>query len=137
MNLHLRGFDVERLAAVPGGGGVVCEGAVGEGVGGGGFAVAVFVMAALFAAGVLVGAAFRDGVQGVGGAVGHVEVVGACPGGDGVEAALEEVVVGAGKGEVLYIEISRVFGRGGGKKVRTAPRIPKPSSMLPQMAAQQ
>jgi hypothetical protein len=79
-------------------------------------------------------------VQGVGGAVRGREVVcSAGAGGEGVEAALEEFVVGAGEGEVLWVgvlvlccvEIIVVTGR------LTAPRMPKPSSMSPQMAAQQ
>lgn len=108
MDLHLRGFVVvERLAAVPGGGCVVRESAGGERVGGGGFvavfgfavvAVAVGVFAVLFVA-----AAFGDGVQSVGGAVRGREVIGSAgSGGEGVEAALEEFVVGAGEGEVLW-----------------------------------
>jgi len=44
-------------------------------------------------------------VQGVGGAVRGREVVcSAGAGGKGVEAALEEFVVGAGEGEVLWVE---------------------------------
>lgn len=114
MDLYLRGF-VGRLAAVPGGGGVVCEGAVGEGVGGGGFGG--FVVAVFGAVVFVLGAAFGDRVQGVGGAVGHVEVaVAAGAGGDGVEAAFEEVVVGARQGEVLWIDVSFVFGLYDGKK---------------------
>ena len=70
MNLHLRRFVVvERLAAVPSGGGVVREGAVGERVGGGGFVAVLGVVAVVVFAVFFAGAAFGDGVQGVGGAV--------------------------------------------------------------------
>jgi hypothetical protein len=61
-------------------------------------------------------------------------------GGDGVDAAFEEFPVRAGEGEVLCCEnfIRYLSGRNlEMTKKLTAPRIPKPSSMLPQIAAQQ
>ena len=61
-------------------------------------------------------------------------------GGDGVEAAFEEIPIGAGEGEVLRGNaLLGWYGLGGGREnpILTAPRIPKPSSMLPQIAAQQ